>query len=137
MTPVLDARGVSWGPKRSPAILQDISFALHEGEVLAICGANGAGKCSLLRLLFRQQAPDRGLVLLRGQNPWSLPAREAARVAAAVLQEQPTDFALSGAVFLVLADTLARVAPAPEDLPIGVVTGLVGGMFFLWLMARR
>jgi iron complex transport system permease protein len=26
---------------------------------------------------------------------------------------------------------------APEDMPIGVVTGLVGGVFFLWLMARR
>ncbi|MCX7286349.1 MAG: iron ABC transporter permease [Rhodobacterales bacterium] len=45
--------------------------------------------------------------------------------------------ALFGAVFLVLADTLARVVMAPEDMPIGVVTGLIGGVFFLWLMARR
>ena len=45
--------------------------------------------------------------------------------------------ALAGAIFLVLADTLARVVLAPEDMPIGVVTGLVGGVFFLWLMARR
>ena len=45
--------------------------------------------------------------------------------------------ALFGAVFLVWADTLARVVMAPEDMPIGVVTGLVGGVFFLWLMARR
>ncbi len=45
--------------------------------------------------------------------------------------------ALFGAIFLVLADTLARVVMAPEDLPIGIVTGLIGGVFFLWLMARR
>jgi iron complex transport system permease protein len=45
--------------------------------------------------------------------------------------------ALAGAIFLVLADTLARVVMAPEDMPIGVVTGLIGGVFFLWLMARR
>ena len=45
--------------------------------------------------------------------------------------------ALLGAIFLVLADTLARVVMAPEDMPIGVVTGLIGGLFFLWLMARR
>lgn len=45
--------------------------------------------------------------------------------------------ALAGAVFLILADTLARIVMAPEDMPIGVVTGLVGGVFFLWLMARR
>jgi iron complex transport system permease protein len=45
--------------------------------------------------------------------------------------------ALFGAIFLVLADTLARVVMAPEDMPIGIVTGLIGGVFFLWLMARR
>lgn len=45
--------------------------------------------------------------------------------------------ALIGAIFLVLADTLARVVMAPEDMPIGVVTGLTGGLFFLWLMGRR
>ncbi len=45
--------------------------------------------------------------------------------------------ALFGAVFLVWADTVARVVMAPEDMPIGIVTGLVGGVFFVWLMARR
>lgn len=45
--------------------------------------------------------------------------------------------ALAGAIFLVAADTVARIVMAPEDMPIGVVTGLVGGVFFLWLMARR
>jgi iron complex transport system permease protein len=45
--------------------------------------------------------------------------------------------ALAGAVFLIWADTVARVVLAPEDLPIGIVTGLVGGLFFVWLMARR
>lgn len=45
--------------------------------------------------------------------------------------------ALAGAIFLTLADTLARIVMAPEDMPIGVVTGLIGGVFFLWLMARR
>jgi iron complex transport system permease protein len=45
--------------------------------------------------------------------------------------------ALFGAIFLVLADTLSRVVMAPEDMPIGIVTGLIGGVFFLWLMARR
>lgn len=45
--------------------------------------------------------------------------------------------ALAGAIFLVLADTVARIVMAPEDMPIGIVTGLVGGLFFIWLMARR
>ena len=45
--------------------------------------------------------------------------------------------AFAGAVFLVWADTAARIVMAPEDMPIGIVTGLVGGVFFVWLMARR
>lgn len=92
---VLELRNVSGGPKRAPAILHDISFSLAAGEVLAICGANGAGKSSLLRLLYRHQAPLSGSVILDGRDLWLRPAREAARIVAAVLQEQPTDFALT------------------------------------------
>ena len=45
--------------------------------------------------------------------------------------------AFAGAAFLIAADTAARTAMAPDDMPIGIVTGLVGGLFVLWLMARR
>jgi iron complex transport system permease protein len=45
--------------------------------------------------------------------------------------------AFAGALFLILADALARVVMAPEDMPIGVVTCLTGGIFFIWMMARR
>jgi iron complex transport system permease protein len=44
---------------------------------------------------------------------------------------------LGGGAFLVLADTLARVLTAPNELPVGVVTALVGGPFFLLLLRRR
>jgi iron complex transport system ATP-binding protein len=93
--PVMTVSGVTWGPRHGPAILHDISFSLAEGEVLAICGANGAGKSSLLRLLYRHQAPLSGSVILDGLDLWQRPAREAARIVAAVLQEQPTDHALT------------------------------------------
>lgn len=45
--------------------------------------------------------------------------------------------AFAGAVFLIAADACARVVMAPEDVPIGVVTGLTGGLFFIWMMSRR
>jgi len=45
--------------------------------------------------------------------------------------------ALVGAVFLLWADIVARTIMAPEDMPIGIVTGLVGGLFFVWLLGRR
>jgi iron complex transport system permease protein len=41
-----------------------------------------------------------------------------------------------GAAFLVLADLLARVLIAPNEMPVGVVTALVGGPFFLVLLRR-
>ncbi|MFA7668428.1 MAG: iron ABC transporter permease [Burkholderiaceae bacterium] len=44
--------------------------------------------------------------------------------------------AVGGALLLVLADWLARVAVIPAELPIGLVTSLIGGPFFLWLLLR-
>lgn len=44
---------------------------------------------------------------------------------------------LMGATFVVLADTLARVAAAPAELPVGVVTAFVGVPFFVWLLRRK
>lgn len=44
--------------------------------------------------------------------------------------------ALLGAIFLIWADVIARLAFAPEELPIGIITALCGGPFFIWLMVR-
>jgi len=43
---------------------------------------------------------------------------------------------ICGAMFLVVADTAARVIVAPAQLPVGVVTAIVGGPFFLVLLVR-
>jgi iron complex transport system permease protein len=45
--------------------------------------------------------------------------------------------ALLGAVYLVLADLLSRVVIAPSELPVGIVTAVLGGPFFLWLLRRQ
>ncbi len=47
----------------------------------------------------------------------------------------PASFFLGGA-FLCLCDVIARVALAPAELPIGIVTALIGGPFFLWTLFR-
>jgi iron complex transport system permease protein len=44
--------------------------------------------------------------------------------------------ALAGAVFLLVSDTLARKIISPLELPVGVITGLVGGIFFLGILMK-
>ena len=44
---------------------------------------------------------------------------------------------LFGAAFLVVCDLVARTVMAPIELPVGIVTALVGGPFFIWLLVRR
>jgi len=45
--------------------------------------------------------------------------------------------ALGGAILLTLCDTLARTVLAPAELPIGIITALLGAPFFLFLLRRR
>ncbi|MEG2830856.1 MAG: iron ABC transporter permease [Edwardsiella sp. (in: enterobacteria)] len=44
--------------------------------------------------------------------------------------------ALGGACLLLLADTLARTLAAPAEMPVGMLTSLLGGPYFLWLILR-
>ncbi|PWR23490.1 heme ABC transporter permease [Zavarzinia compransoris] len=44
---------------------------------------------------------------------------------------------LIGAALVLAADIFARLAVAPAELPVGIVTGCMGGPFFLWLLVRR
>ena len=44
---------------------------------------------------------------------------------------------LFGAAFLIGCDTASRTVMAPMELPVGILTALIGGPFFLWLLLRR
>jgi iron complex transport system ATP-binding protein len=88
----LSVRGLCWGPDRQRMIIRDISFDVQPGSFLAILGANGAGKSSLLRCLYRVNRPLAGLILLDGRDILSLEHRQFAQMTATVLQEMPGDF---------------------------------------------
>jgi iron complex transport system permease protein len=45
--------------------------------------------------------------------------------------------AITGAAFLVLADTAARTAFAPTEVPVGILTAFLGGPMFLYLLHQR
>ncbi|MEM9584661.1 MAG: ABC transporter ATP-binding protein [Pseudomonadota bacterium] len=89
-------------------MLHPISFELAPGRVLGVVGPNGAGKSTLLRLLYRFHTPSEGTVKIDGTDIWTLSAREAAQSVAAVLQEQPTDFALNVREIVALGRTPHR-----------------------------
>jgi iron complex transport system permease protein len=44
--------------------------------------------------------------------------------------------ALGGAVFVIVADTLARTVIAPRELPVGAITALIGAPLFIYLLKR-
>lgn len=44
---------------------------------------------------------------------------------------------LTGAIFLIAADLIARTAQAPSEIPVGVITAICGAPFFLYLLRRR
>jgi iron complex transport system permease protein len=48
----------------------------------------------------------------------------------------PCSFLL-GAAFLSVCDTMARTILAPTEVPVGVITALLGGPFFIWLLRSR
>src|SRR5688572_6866844 len=57
-----------FGGKTTKAALDDVSFAVGEGEVVALAGPNGAGKTTAMRLLMGFIAVDRGVARLFGDD---------------------------------------------------------------------
>jgi oligopeptide/dipeptide ABC transporter ATP-binding protein len=65
-------RGRRGGARRRPALI-DASVVLRRGEILGIVGESGSGKTTLARCLALLERPDRGQVLLAGEDLTALP----------------------------------------------------------------
>jgi len=59
-----------------PEVLQDVSFSLDSGSFHFLVGASGAGKSSLLRLMYLAQRPSRGYISLFGRDISTTPRHE-------------------------------------------------------------
>src|SRR5579871_1493485 len=60
--------GGPWGERRYVHALDDVSFTLSRGRILALVGESGSGKSTIARILTRLYPPSAGTVLLKGQN---------------------------------------------------------------------
>ncbi len=69
----LDAVGLRYG--NGPEVLRDVSFRLERGQFAFLTGASGAGKTSLLRLLFMALRPTRGRLEIFGQDVVNSPRK--------------------------------------------------------------
>ena len=66
--------GMRYG--RAPEVLKDVSFELAPGSFHFLMGASGAGKSSLLKLIYLATRPSRGLISLFGQDVSTVPRRD-------------------------------------------------------------
>lgn len=66
-----DNVGMRYGADRE--VLSDVSFALFPGSFYFLTGASGAGKTSLLKLLYLAQRPSRGMIRMFGTDAITLP----------------------------------------------------------------
>ena len=66
-----DNVGLRYGTDRE--VLTDVSFTLYPGSFYFLTGASGAGKTSLLKLLYLAQRPSRGMIRMFGTDAITLP----------------------------------------------------------------
>jgi phospholipid/cholesterol/gamma-HCH transport system ATP-binding protein len=73
-TAMVSLRGVTFG-YGSRVILEDINLEVPRGKVVALMGTSGGGKTTVLRLIGRQVSPQKGQVLVNGQDIATLDAK--------------------------------------------------------------
>ena len=66
---------------------RDLSLEVGEGEIVALIGANGAGKSTTLRGVAGAMRPRRGRILFQGKDVTRMPAHERARAGIALVPE--------------------------------------------------
>ena len=83
---VLEGKQLSFSYDNQKKILDNVSFKLHEGEMVAIVGKNGAGKTTLSKLLCGFEKEDTGSILYQGTDMKELSIKERAQMIGLVMQ---------------------------------------------------
>jgi ATP-binding cassette subfamily B multidrug efflux pump len=85
--PFIEFRNVWFAYKPDEWILQDVSFIVNEGESIAVVGATGAGKTTIISLLQRFYDIQQGSILIKGRDIRDYPLHELRAMLGIVLQD--------------------------------------------------
>jgi len=110
---VLEIQHLDFSYKPDRATLRDIHFCIHKGEMISIVGKNGAGKSTLSNLICGFIHPDRGCILLNGQDLSGLSIKERGEKIGLVMQN-PNQMISKAFVFEEVALGL-QVRGVPEE----------------------
>lgn len=85
--PLLRLEGVT---KRFPGVLalDNVAFDLRPGEVHALCGENGAGKSTMMKIVSGVQKPDAGTIIYKGERRDFNSTLEAERAGIAIIHQE-------------------------------------------------
>jgi len=72
---MIELRGVSFSYWDKP-VLRNVSFRVHESEMVVIMGPSGSGKSTILRLILGLETPQAGQILIDGQNICAMRERD-------------------------------------------------------------
>jgi energy-coupling factor transport system ATP-binding protein len=113
-TPALIVEKVTFSYREQINVLNDVSFQLGKGEIVAMLGANGSGKSTLASLLVGMNRPKLGRILLDGKNTVTLPVRELAKYIGYVFQYPEHQF-ITDSVLEEVAISIRRMEPNSRD----------------------
>lgn len=91
-TAVMELRDLSVGYYKDLNILQDLHIKARPGQITTILGANGVGKSTALKAAFGFLRPNKGEVILEGENVVDIPPHEKILKGLAYIPQQPGVF---------------------------------------------
>lgn len=83
---MIKLEGVSFAYGDYPTV-RDVSYELKDHQITTLIGPNGSGKSTLFKLLTRSLKPNKGQILLNGENIWTYPPKKYAQNVAIVHQQ--------------------------------------------------
>jgi len=133
---LVEFRGVHFGYSADRSVLRDFNLSIRQGETLALVGASGAGKTTVVSLLLAYYDPDAGAVCIDGHDLRDFDPPSVRRQIAAVLQEpmlfqtsvrenirygrlEATDAEVEAAAVAAGADTFVRGMAQGYETPVG------------------